>query len=217
MELGEKLARANYIITEAFKHLETAEGIRNEAARKEKSRKTWDVLISIGIAYGASIILPGCIALLLPRNNTVLLGVLSLVFSIGAVFIGIAVYKKKFSPATKEYADNMRKRALAEQTHGECLLEKNANDIVFIPSGYRYPLATNYLMNIVQTGRATTLNEALAMFDLQLHRWKVEDANAAILEQQMMQTRALSGIRKSSAVNATANVVNMAANVSRWF
>ena len=217
MDLGEKLARANYIITEAFRHLETAEGIRNEVARNGRFKKRWNVIISVVISYCTTIIVGACIGSLLPHLNATLLIILYCAMMVGAISVGIIIYKKILSPPTKKYVETMKNRALAEQTHGECLLEKNVNDIVFIPSGYRYPLATNYLMNIVQTGRATTLNDALTMFDIQLHRWKVEDANAAILEQQRMQTKALSGLRKSSAVNATANVINMASNVSRWF
>ena len=55
------------------------------------------------------------------------------------------------------------------------------------------------------------------MFDEQLHRWKVEEANTSIVAQQQAQTEALKGIRKSSAINAAANVANAAANISRWF
>jgi hypothetical protein len=65
------------------------------------------------------------------------------------------------------------------------------------------------LVKIVSAGRAETINQALTMLDEQLHRWKIEQTNDQILAQQQSQTAALKGIRTSSAINATANVLRL--------
>ncbi len=86
--------------------------------------------------------------------------------------------------------------------------EANFEDLKFLPDDYWYPLATGYLIKIISTQRADSLKEALDMFDAQLHRWKVEEANAEIIAQQQTQTAHPKSIRTGSKINAAANVIN---------
>lgn len=72
-------------------------------------------------------------------------------------------------------------------------------------------MATEYLIKVVAAGRADSLKEALNLFDAQLHRWRVEEANNAILAQQL-QTAHLASIRTSSKISAAANVTNTLLN-----
>ena len=53
------------------------------------------------------------------------------------------------------------------------------------------------------------------MFDEQLHRWKIEEANAEIVAQQKAQTANLNSIRKSRKVSAIAYTANAIVNISR--
>lgn len=64
------------------------------------------------------------------------------------------------------------------------ILEERKADMEFIPQGYQYTQATEYLLDVVSAGRADSLKEALAMYDEQLHRWKMEESQMAIIEQQ---------------------------------
>ena len=134
-----------------------------------------------------------------------------------AIAFGIFLYKKVFLTKIEADLADAERIADAEDTKGTEILESNGSVLSVIPSEYWYPKATNYILRVIQTGRADSINQALVMFDEQNHRWKVEDANASIVAQQTEQTKALKGIRKSSAVSAGANVVSAVSNIARWF
>lgn len=98
-----------------------------------------------------------------------------------------------------------------EQAAGEDIFARNLEKVRFLPADYWYPMATEYLIKVVAAGRADSLKEALNLFDAQLHRWRVEEANNAILAQQL-QTAHLASIRTSSKISAAANVTNTLLN-----
>ena len=123
-------------------------------------------------------------------------------------------YKEEIAEIDAQIAGIRRQNELEYQKAQE-IYESNYSDLSFLPSDYWYPLATNYLVQAIELGRVTTLGEALNLFDAQLHRWRVEQANTNLLAQQQMQTRHLSSIRKSSKINAIANVTNATVNIMR--
>ena len=207
-QLAEQLSVADQICTEAFPFFERAVGIREDALQQAAKEKKPQKLISVGIGF---------IGLLVGAWLGDVIKIGAMLGFITAAAAGILYYKKVSLPKINAKVEAANKRAVAEEAKGTQYLDDNAAALSVIPSEYWYPMATNYLLKVVQTGRADTVNQALQMYDEQLHRWKVEEANASILAQQQAQTEALKGIRKSSAINAAANVVNAAANVSRWF
>jgi hypothetical protein len=75
-------------------------------------------------------------------------------------------------------------------------------------------MATSYLVKAIASKRVDNLGDALDRFDAQLHRWKVEEANANLLAQQQAQTAHLKSISTSSKVNAAANVANTVFNIA---
>lgn len=91
-------------------------------------------------------------------------------------------------------------------------MARNLEQVRFLPADYWYPMATEYLIKVVAAHRADSLKEALDLFDAQLHRWRVEEANNAILAQQQLQTAHLASIRTSSKISAAANVTNTLLN-----
>lgn len=129
------------------------------------------------------------------------------------IILGYSIYKKGQGEFKAESAK--RQKAIEkEKAAAQQIFDNNVNDLAFLPVDYWYPLATEYLVKVVQADRANTLAEALSMFDEQLHRWKIKEANAEIVAQQKAQTANLNSIRKSSKVSAIANTANAIVNIS---
>ena len=64
-------------------------------------------------------------------------------------------------------------------------------------------MATEFLVEVIQTGRATTLPIAFDKLEEQIHRWNMEAAMLQTLNLQMAQAEALRKIE----INTTASVV----------
>lgn len=129
------------------------------------------------------------------------------------IFFGYSIYKKAKNESD---ADSITRQQAVEKERAAAqqVFDDNVNALAFLPVDYWYPLATEYLVKVVRTERADTLAKALSMFDEQLHRWKIEEANAEIVAQQKAQTANLNSIRKSSKVNAIANTASAIVNIS---
>ena len=201
-QLVEALSIADQICTKAYFYLEKAAHMRTSAeakAQKEKKeKKILSIVAGVGVFFLSGPILND---LNLPAG----------------VAVGIYLYMKVFLPKIDAELSECMRAADVEAAKGTKILDENIPSLSVIPNDYWYPRATNYLLKGVQTGRADTVNQALQMFDEQLHRWKMEEANASIVAQQQAQTEALKGTRKSSAVNAAANVANTTVNIFRRF
>lgn len=123
---------------------------------------------------------------------------------------------KKFviEPIKNKQVNKYDKEISTYNGNAEQIFTENAEYLEFLPVDYWYPLATEYLIKIVGSGRCTDLSEALDKFDEQLHRWKLENANAEIIAQQQIQIANLESIRRSNNVNAAANVFNAFVNLN---
>ena len=207
-QLAEQLRAADQICTEAYPFFEKAASVRVDTDAKAKKCKKTAKIISVAAAVVFVGLASNLRAAFLREHPVIILA--------AGIALGIILYKIVLLPKIESVRSASMNAADAEEAKGARILEDNVPTLSIIPNDYWYPMATNYLLKVVQTGRADTVNQALQMFDEQLHRWKVEEANASIVAQQKAQTEALKGIRRSSAINAAANVVNAAANVSRW-
>lgn len=188
-----QLQQAHAVCCRTNVYFEKAAELENEAAAlgflSQKRKKNFIVANVIGVI--------------------VTMGSLLMFTLIGIPFVIIAQKKRA------KQADELRQQASREREHARDIFEENYALLSFLPVDYWYPMATEYMIKMVQTDRAANLPSALDLFDAQLHRWKVEDANAQIIRQQQMQTSQLQGIRTSSAVNAAASVANVAFNIAR--
>ena len=173
--------------------------IESLTAKIKKAKKKW-----IGIGFVLWFVC-GCIS-----ARMALLGI------IGGVILGVSGCRAE-KKALEEQISSLQKKAQKERDAAQQIFEANYEALSFLPDDYWYPMATSYLVKAIASKRVETLGDALDRFDAQLHRWKVEEANAAILAQQQAQTEHLKSIRTSSKVNAAANVVNAAANIARLF
>ncbi len=203
--LMEKLQQADVVCKEANRHFEAG------ATAVEEARQALDklgtskkrLLRMAGYALGAALGADALAILFLgwlPQFLQALPGWCAAGFVVWQQLKKYRVLQENLAAAQKYQA--------AEQEAGEDVFARNLDKVRFLPADYWYPMATEYLIKVVAAGRADSLKEALNLFDAQLHRWRVEEANNAILAQQQLQTAHLASIRTSSKVSAAANVTN---------
>ena len=218
-ELLQKIINADRICKQANVHYQEAVKLEQQDMEQQTSTKksakikgiiagvaAWFVIGSIG---NVLVSLLGNIAIFVMMVNSISqFGGLAF-----GIILGYSIYKKGQGEFKAESAK--RQKAIEkEKAAAQQIFDNNVNDLAFLPVDYWYPLATEYLVKVVQADRANTLAEALTMFDEQLHRWKIEEANAEIVAQQKAQTANLNSIRKSSKVSAIANTANAIVNIS---
>lgn len=209
-ELLNALQNADGICGRANIHLEKAAQCDGEAAALEADLNKKTIIMCIaGVAVW---LFSGLIGNSIGKIPVVG-GIFQFIFSLGV--IGIIVYfvwmrrKALNAKLTAKKDEAAQERAQAQQ-----IFDENGEALAFLPSDYWYPLATSYLVKAVATNRVAGLAEALDKFDEQLHRWKVEEANASILAQQEEQTAYLKSIKVSNKVNAAANISNVIFNIA---
>ena len=219
--LAEELRVADNICSTAYPLLEEAASLKADAEAKISKARKRKTIYKIVAIVALITILPSIISSPLVALLGNAGGLIAMPLTLAA---GVLLYKMIISPtveakakkAEKEYQASVNRASEAEE-EGRRIFSENADALSVVPEDYRYPMATNYLYKVIQGERAESMSQALQMYDEQLHRWRIEEANAEMIAQQQAQTRALKGIRKSSAINAAANVANAAANISRWF
>ena len=59
---------------------------------------------------------------------------------------------------------------------------------------YAVPMSVDYLIQMIETGRVNTMNEAYDKLDEQLHRWTMEKLQKQQLDVQLEQSRQLKEI-----------------------
>ncbi|MCC8079306.1 MAG: hypothetical protein LIO57_04495 [Oscillospiraceae bacterium] len=192
------LQTADNVCKQLMPSLEEISQIEGEiAAIPEKPRKRkWIILFIVGqfvalLFYG------------IPHVGSVIgfiCRIASVVLSIGGYF-----YEKKSNAEKKEQLNTKIERI---QNRAQQFLNEHTDELSVLPNDYWYPMATDFLVKVVQSGRAGTLGEAIDRYEEQLHRWKVEDQNAQIIAQQQEQVTQLQSIKSSSRVSAAANVAN---------
>lgn len=77
-----------------------------------------------------------------------------------------------------------------------------------IPDKYFYPIAIEYFIEVIRDGRAEDMKTSMNLYEEQVHRWKMEDMTRASMLAQQQAAANSAAIRRSSAINATANVVS---------
>lgn len=104
-----------------------------------------------------------------------LIGIGILYFPI-ALLLGIKKVKKDLKNAVAR--SNQLKQRI------ERVIKENIEIISLIPEKYRYPLATSFLTEVFECGRADTMKEALNLYEEQLHRWRMENKMNEVLKKQ---------------------------------
>ena len=78
------------------------------------------------------------------------------------------------------------------------IISANASYIALIPSEYRYPEATGFIVRAFELGRASTLPEAYDKLEEQLHRWKMEESMKSLIDMQTTQLEFLRNISQNT-------------------
>jgi hypothetical protein len=191
--------QVNNVVTDYYNHLEQAEQLQSSASLKRKS--VWLKVPSlIRLCFTLTLILFGITGFgegyaykfFNPDGDVkgfldvVLMKSLVIAFllSAGFAFLRFKAHKSKID---KE-ADGIQASAKAEMDVVNNIAQSNKELISSVPANYRYPMATNYIYEVFRDGRVNTLNEALNMYDTQLHRWKMEKMGEKMLTEQQRQT-----------------------------
>lgn len=207
--LLEKLQQADVVCKEANRHFAAGAAAVEEAqlALEKFGTPKKRLLRIAGYAFGAAVAADGLAIMFLswlPQFLQVLPGWCAAGFVVWQQLKKYRILQENLAAARKLQAQ--------EQAAGEDIFARNLEKVRFLPADYWYPMATEYLIKVVAAHRAGSLKEALNLFDAQLHRWRVEEANNAILAQQQLQTAHLASIRTSSKISAAANVTNTLLN-----
>ncbi|WP_077609907.1 hypothetical protein [Clostridium sp. Marseille-P2415] len=93
-----------------------------------------------------------------------------------ALLLGIKRAKKDLEHAAAR-SNELKQRI-------ESVIKEKIEVISLIPEKYRYPLATSYLIEVIECGRADTMKEVLNLYEEQLHRWRMENKMDEVLKKQ---------------------------------
>lgn len=181
------LRQANNTINEIFKYIERENNFKDRAAeiRYETDRKRSKRSLVVICLY---LFFLGALVLCSDSNVTI---VLSMVLAcVGAILFAKYRNSKRYPKNVTFYENKAAEnRAIADK-----IAQENEAVLSILPSQYRYPLASNYIVELFANGRATTLPEALDKYEEQLHRWKMERAMQQELALQAAQLQILSNI-----------------------
>lgn len=215
-ELLEKLKAADAICKQANPYYESATQLQQQCdeqlATLPKRKKKW-IIIAV-VIYLVIVPIVSNILLAIPVIGKFLGAVAGMGGLVAAIFVGVNGWKKEQVKTDEEVA-RLQKEIQAKKDQGQAVFDQYAAEMDFLPVDYWYPLATEYLVNMVKSGRASTLGEAIDRFDEQLHRWKIEESNAQMLAMQQQQTAHLASIKTSSKISAAANVTNTIFNIAK--
>lgn len=210
-ELLQALSTADRICKQANPHYEKVSVMEQQCVeRMEKQKKAKKKWIIIGIVVW---VLGGYILGAIFSGIPVLGAVASIGSIVLGVFIGMNGFKKE-TGETEEFIAKMQSQIEKEKAAAQQIFDNHIDELAFLPVDYWYPMATEYMVKAVQAKRADTLGEAIDKFEEQLHRWKIEEANAQMVNLQQQQTAHLASIKTSSKVSAAANVANTMFNIA---
>lgn len=214
-ELLQKLNTAHRICIQANEHYTAIDGLRqqiNETQAKAGERKGKRILqwvcFILFIVVCETVVLPP-LKSISKDLATYTIPVLWILYIIAFLLI-----RSRYRASVKEKISGFNQQIEEHNAAAQRIFDANAEQMAFLPSDYWYPIATDYLMKMLQTGRAATLSEALDKYDEQLHRWKLEDASAQVLAMQQQQAAHLANIQRNTGVSAVADVVTAAINIS---
>ena len=115
---------------------------------------------------------------------------------IESILICVLIFIKHCGDNRSYIGEATQYEQAADLKHEEAMIiaEKNADYLAIIPQKYRYPLASNFIEELFQLGRATTLPEAYDKLEEQLYRWNMENAMGQLINVQIENMKILEDI-----------------------
>ena len=223
--LFDKVKLADSIVSKATALNIEAANLQIEAGKqreKVKTAKSNNIILKLLLFFMAfSIIGTGGMSLFMffandilkidVYNNLGLLVLASFVFGLFATaIVGLPVWliPAKIKPYVDK-AEECEKKSQELFNSSNQLVQEYINDLAIIPQKYWYPMATNFIVEVIQTGRATTIPLALDKLEEQIHRWNMEQSMQQQIAIQMAQTEALRRIEINTAASVVADVAGL--------
>ena len=182
----EKLKTAQKILHEAYVHFIRAYDYETEFINAKKKRRRH---IIIGIIVWLVII--GMTA-----SGGILNFLIKLVGTAALIAFILSEYKKP-----KEFEEKIE----PEEKAGSDFLAQNEDQLQVVPPRYRYPIAVDYIIEMLETGRAENMNKALDMCDEYIHRLEMKEANEAGYEELK---REQAGLDSAASIAAAAAIMH---------
>lgn len=96
---------------------------------------------------------------------------------------------------------------LSKEIEKKNVVIKQLSPVIHIlPPNYRYALAADYIYNCFLNNRAYTIQEAVNLYEEQLHRWKIENTQEMMLTLQRQQNSDINTMKIFTGITAAASV-----------
>lgn len=191
--------QVNNVVTDYYNHLEKAEQLQTSSSIERK--RIWlkvPALVRSGFLFAMILALVAGLGeayaykFFNPNGDVkAFIDFILVKTLVGAVVVAAAFAYMLFRIQKRKIdkkADEILASANTEMNVVHDIAQRNRNLILSVPANYRYPMATNYLYEVFRDGRVNNLNDALNMYDTQLHRWKMEKMGEKMLAEQQRQT-----------------------------
>ena len=177
-----------------------AQQLRTTAQRKRASCRKKHIWMPFAFWYPAGVVIMLiCFAIIGAADAMGLTGVVDLFLkmtgngSIILVFLVVswlAVFGITFIFPCKDkklLAEADIKEQLADTKRQDInkLVAKSAKELSVLAPKYRYPTASEFVVELFDLGRASTLPEAYDKLEEQLHRWRMEESMSSMISLQM--------------------------------
>lgn len=198
----EDLIEAKKIFQKAFKYFDEADEMKRKRLRAVEEKKiiSYDKKLAVKtclnwptIILFISFFLFAEMSVKLDAKNLNIWPTMIMAFVSFGGFIIVPVIKGK------RCLETLKEETETEKTirqKGEKILLDNYSGISFIPEEYWFMDAIDYLISIYKHGRVENWRDALDKLDDQIHKWKMEGAQQACLNEQMRQTQMLDAIHQ---------------------
>lgn len=138
--------------------------------------------------------------------SPIITAILGIIIIVIAIIVDVSKNKKIKTKKSKRLPELYEEKRIDTQKLQQ-IMDLHKNKFNMFPQEYMIPFALEYFISVIRSGRADTMKEAMNMYEDQLHKWKMENLSEAHLIAQQ-EANAI------AAVNAAANIVSAAANVS---
>ncbi len=142
------------------------------------------------------------------KNSRIWAPLLTLLFFWPAApFVAIILWLPRNGPKPHlRKAEEIEMQLKKKASEASEYVQQNIDTLKFIPNKYWYPIATNYLVELIETGRADTLPTAIDKLEVQIHYWNMENSMKEQLKIQQTQSDLLVGIALATTVSAISNM-----------
>lgn len=128
-------------------------------------------------------------------------------FLFGIIFIIILITRKSNLNKSQIRINSINYNIASAENQLSDTIKNSWQTLSVLPRDYCYFFAANYIYNVLINRRADSLKEAINLYEEQLHRWKMEQYSADLLEQSRQQQMTLNAIKRYEVANIAASVL----------